>query len=96
MSEYGFLFGQFGLSGLLEGFGRLEGFEPLGVFRTQKRQRRTRQLSELRTQQGSAEDCPARRLASKEAERPLAHFRPKSAGISPHCAVSHLRKGISE
>ena len=90
MSEYGFLFGQFGLFGLLEGFG------PLGVFRTQKRQRRTYYLSESRTQQGSAEDYPARRLASKEAERPLAHFRPKSAGISPHCAVSHLRKGISE
>ena len=90
MSEYGFLFGQFGLFGLLEGFGRL------GVFRTQKRQRRTYYLSESRTQQGSAEDCPARRLASKESERPLAHFRPKSAGISPHCAVSHLRKGISE
>ena len=47
MSEYGFLFGQFGLFGLLEGYGRLEGFErfeglgPLGVFRTQKRLRRT-------------------------------------------------------
>ena len=41
MSEYGFLFGQFGLFGLLEGFERFEGLGPLGVFRTQKRLRRT-------------------------------------------------------